>query len=83
MVVPLHSAAYADTANYTMPLSKAGVFESATTDWIPTLASCPPTEQDCPAPMIRKLTGNLLRVFGQGPVGVHYPSVANWQQFYP
>ena len=29
-----------------------------------------------------ELTDNLLRVFGKGPVGIRYPSVANWQQFY-
>jgi hypothetical protein len=29
-----------------------------------------------------QLTSNVLRVFGQGPVGLGYPSVANWQQFY-
>jgi hypothetical protein len=28
------------------------------------------------------LTNNLLRVFGQGPVGEQYPSQSNWQQFY-
>jgi hypothetical protein len=75
--VELHGSAYADTAYYTMP-SGAGVFESATTNWIPSLASCPPVEQDCPAPLMRTLTENVLRVFGQGPVGDLHPSVSNW-----
>jgi hypothetical protein len=80
--VESHGSAFADTAYYTMPSSKAGVFESGTTEWIPSLAACPPTQQDCPAQLMSQLTSNVLRVFGQGPVGLGYPSVANWQQFY-
>jgi hypothetical protein len=81
--VELHGSAYADTTYYTMPSTNAGIFQSGTTEWIPSLASCPPTpEIACPGPMMRKLTENLLRVFGQGPVGIRHPSVANWQQFY-
>jgi hypothetical protein len=77
-----HGAAFADTTYYTMPTSKAGVFDSGSTQWIPSLDPCPATEADCPAPMLQQLTNNVLRVFGGGPVGVRYPSVANWQQFY-
>jgi hypothetical protein len=32
--------------------------------------------------LMSQLTSNVLRVFGQGSVGLRYPSVANWQQFY-
>jgi hypothetical protein len=80
--VQSHGSAFVDTTYYTMPSSKAGVFDSGTTEWIPSLAACPPTQQDCPAPLMGQLTSNVLRVFGQGPVGLRDPSVANWQQFY-
>jgi hypothetical protein len=80
--VEFHGAAFADTTYYTMPSSNAGVFDSGTTEWIPSLASCPASVQDCPKATMRKLTNNILRVFGQDPVGLHYPSVANWRQFY-
>ncbi len=80
--VQFHGAKFADTAYYTMPSSNAGIFESATTEWIPSLAPCPSTQQDCPAPLMSALTANVLRVFGQGPVGLRHPSVANWRQFY-
>jgi hypothetical protein len=79
--VESHGPAFADTAYYTMPSSNAGVFESGTTEWIPSLASCL-APLDCPADLMSQLTSNVLRVFGQGPVGLRYPSVANWQQFY-
>lgn len=80
--VESHGSAFADTAYYTLPSSKAGVFESGTTAWIPSLAPCLPAQQDCPAHLMSQLTANVLRVFGQGPVGQRHPSVANWQQFY-
>jgi hypothetical protein len=80
--VEFHGSGYADTAYYTMHSSNAGVFESGTTEWIPSLASCPPTQQDCPASLMRKLTDNVLRIFGNAPVGMDHPSVANWHQFY-
>jgi hypothetical protein len=79
--VESHGSAFADTVYYTMPSSHAGVFESGTTQWIPSLAWCP-IPQGCPAPLMNRLTSNILRVFGQGPVGLRYPSVANWQQYY-
>lgn len=73
---------FADTTFYTFPASHAGVFESGANTWIPSLRACPPGAASCPATVMRKLTGNLLRVFGEGPVGLRHPSVANWQQFY-
>ena len=81
--VELHGESFADTTYYTMASSEAGVFQSGTTEWIPSLAPCVPTQVDCPATSLAKLTDNLLRVFGQGPVGLRHPSVADWQQFYP
>jgi hypothetical protein len=81
--VEFHGAEYADTSYYTMATSRAGVFQSGTTQWIPSLATCSAAgPSPCPAPMMRTLTDNLLRVFGQGPVGLRHRSVANWQQFY-
>ncbi|MHB1710088.1 MAG: N,N-dimethylformamidase beta subunit family domain-containing protein [Acidimicrobiales bacterium] len=73
---------FADTTFYTFPSSHAGVFESGANTWIPSLTACSPVSASCPARTMRKLTGNLLRVFGAGPVGLRHPSVANWQQFY-
>ncbi len=74
---------YADTTYYTWAPSRAGVFESGTNFWIPSLTRCPASDPGCPAPLLRKMTGNLLRLFGQGPAGVTQPSVTNVQQFYP
>lgn len=86
VTVTLHATTqmYADTTYYTMPGGGAGVFESGANSWIPSLAACPATTPAaaCPAKTMRKLTGNVLRVFGQGPVGRRHPSAANWQQFY-
>jgi hypothetical protein len=72
---PLSDHHYADTTYYTMTPSEAGVFQSGTTAWIPSLAPCPATLMD-------QITDNLLRVFGQGPVGATNPSQANWQLYY-
>ncbi len=72
---------FADTTYYTMP-SGAGVFSSGTTNWITTLEPCPPPASYCPAPLMQAITGNLLRVFGSGPVGRTYPSVSNVREFY-
>ncbi len=81
--IELHGSGAADTTYYTMRSSKAGVFQSGTTQWIPALASCPTTAQHaCPARPMRRLTDNALRVFGAGPVGDRHPSVANWRKYY-
>ena len=47
------------------------------------MAPCPGNVSDCPAPTIQKMTGNLLRLFGQGPAGDRIPSKANWQTVQP
>jgi hypothetical protein len=73
---------YADTTYYTMASSHAGVFSTGTIGWTPALADCAPNTTDCPAQLMRTLTGNLLRVFGAGPVGLKHPSTSNWQRFY-
>ena len=71
---------YADTTYYTITSSHAGVFDSGTIGWIPSLADCPASVKECPAPMMRALTANLLRIMGSGPSGDLYPSVANWRK---
>jgi hypothetical protein len=73
---------YADTTYYTMASSHAGVFSTGTIGWTPALADCAPNATACPAQLMRTLTGNLLRVFGAGPVGLKYPSTSNWESFY-
>lgn len=75
---------FADTTYYTTQSSKAGVFESGANSWISSLMACAPTTPAaaCGAPLMRTITDNLLRVFGEGPAGVLYPSVSNTAQFY-
>lgn len=74
---------YADTTYYTMASSHAGVFDSGTIGWIPSLAPCGASVASCPAAIMGALTGNLLRIMGSGPSGVSYPSVPNTQVIYP
>lgn len=75
---------YADTTYYTLGSSHAGVFDTGTIGWIPALADCSPSTPTtpCPAPMMRALTGNMLRVLGSGPAGDQNPSVANASSFF-
>ncbi len=75
--------AYSDMTYYTDTSSAAGVFDSGTNNWIYSLNSCKSTSTSCPSPMTRKITGNLLWLFGQGPTGKLRPSVANYSTFYP
>jgi len=72
---------YSDMTYYTDPTSKAGVFDSGTTNWICALSLC--SGRGGPGPVLQKMTGNLLRLFGQGPAGVTEPSVANWRSVVP
>jgi len=73
---------YADMTYYSDPQSKAGVFESGAVSWISRLTPCAPGAT-CPATAVARITGNLLRLFGQGPAGKREPSVANWQHVTP
>lgn len=82
VTIQLHPGTqYADTSYYTMSSSNAGIFESGANSWIPSLQTCA-AGTSCSAPTMQALTLNVLRVFGAGPVGLSYPSQANWQQFY-
>jgi hypothetical protein len=73
--------AFSDMTYYSDPTSGAGVFDSGTNNWIPSLAACPTAESGCPAATLRRITGNLLHLFGQGPAGRLQPSQPDWQQF--
>ncbi|HTX62494.1 MAG TPA: N,N-dimethylformamidase beta subunit family domain-containing protein [Acidimicrobiales bacterium] len=68
---------YSDMTYYTDPTSKAGIFESGTVSWISRLTICETPPGSCPARAVARITGNLLRLFGQGPAGRTEPSVAN------
>lgn len=74
---------YSDMTYYTDPASQAGVFQSGTVTWLSRLTVCDPAPGPCPATDVARITGNLLRVFGQGPAGDAEPSVANWSQLTP
>ncbi len=74
---------YSDMTYYTDPSSKAGVLDTGTVNWIHAMSSCAPTAPGCPASQVRAITGNILRLFGQGPAGVTTPSVANWSTVVP
>ncbi len=74
---------YSDMTYYTDPASKAGIFESGTVSWISRLTVCEKAPGPCPATEVARITGNLLRLFGQGPAGKLEPSVANAAQVTP
>ena len=73
---------YSDATYWTDPQSKAGVFDSGTVNWIAAMDSCP-GHGVCPASLIQRITGNLLRFFGQGPAGRRAPSVSNISSITP
>jgi len=77
------NVSYSDMTYYTDPRSRSGVVDTGTVNWINAMAPCPGTVSGCPAPTIQKMTGNLLRLFGQGPAGDRIPSKANWQTVQP
>jgi hypothetical protein len=74
---------YSDVTYYTEPGSLAGVFDSGDNVWVATLQACGASSPQCPAPTMRVLTNNVLRLFGRGPAGRFDPSKANWQSVTP
>ncbi len=74
---------YSDMTYYTDPNSNSGVIDTGTVNWIAAMAPCPATVADCPAASLQKITGNILKLFGQGPAGVTTPSEANWSTVRP
>lgn len=74
---------YSDVTYYTEPGSLSGVFDSGDNVWVATLQPCGASSPQCPAPTMRMLTANVLRLFGRGPSGRTEPSHANWQSVTP
>ena len=76
-------APYSDMTYYTDSQTGAGVLDTGTNNWIPALLNdhigCG-TPAGCASAIVQRITGNILRVFGQGRVGRTYRSVANWRQ---
>jgi hypothetical protein len=68
---------YSDMTYYSDPTNKAGVWDSGTDNWIPSLGAGPAMEA------VQAMTSNVLWLFGQGPSGRLRPSVANWRSYYP
>jgi hypothetical protein len=75
---------YSDMTYYTDPHGGGGVIDTGTNHWIVALGAdfdgCAHKGEICAATALRQITGNILRVFGQGPAGQFEPSVANWRQ---
>jgi hypothetical protein len=75
-------AFYSDMTYYTSPQAGAGVLDTGTNNWIPALdnySGCHP-DGICEATVVRRMTGNILKLFGQGPAARTAPSVPNWHQ---
>lgn len=64
-----------DMTYYTDPHGGGGVIDTGTNHWINAMG----TDQQASA-LLDRITGNIMRVFGQGPAGLTHPSAANWQQ---
>jgi hypothetical protein len=72
---------YSDMTYYSDPVSGAGVWDSGTNNWIPALEPGG-GESPATAAVMRRITGNLFHLFGQGPAGRLRPSKPNWKQIY-
>ena len=72
---------FSDMTYYTDAATGAGVIDTGTNNWIPALdghAGC--GHGVCESTVVRRITGNILKLFGEGPAARHEPSVANWRQ---
>ena len=72
---------FSDMTYYTNAATGAGVIDTGTNNWIPALdggAGC--GQGICEAAVVRRITGNILKLFGEGPAARHESSVANWSQ---
>ena len=69
---------YSDMTYRVDPTSGAGIFDSGTNNWIPSLSPC----ATCGFGAVATMTGNLLWLFGHGPAGRTQPASANAQRFY-
>jgi len=73
---------FSDMTYYTSAATGAGVLDTGTNNWIPALdgrSGCHPGGI-CEATMVQRITGNIFKLFGQGPAARLQPSVANWRQ---
>jgi hypothetical protein len=78
-------AFYSDMTYYTNAATGAGVLDTGTNNWIPALdgrSGCQPKDPGgiCEAILVQRITGNIFRLFGQGPAARIQPAVANWRQ---
>lgn len=67
---------------WTDPSGDAGVWDSGTNNWIRALEAGGGSTTSTAA-VVQRITGNLLRVIGQGRAGRAEPSVPNAAQVYP
>jgi hypothetical protein len=74
---------YSDMVYFTNPNSHAGVLDTGNNIWIADLRACTGGTPDCAAPILRKITSNILWLFAQGPAGYLEPSVSNAAQILP
>ena len=74
---------FSDMTYYTDPHGQGGVIDTGTVNWIHAMSTCPAKLADCPVATVQHITGNILRLFGQGPAGRTVPSVANWESVQP
>lgn len=74
---------YSDLTYYTDSISKAGLLDTGTVNWIPAIDPCAPRGVDCFSAAVAQMTLNILWAFGSGPAGRYVPSQANWQSIAP
>lgn len=74
---------YSDMIYFDDPASHAGVIDTGNNVWIGDLGSCAPSASGCEAPVLTKITNNILRVFGRGPADSIEPVVPNARSITP
>jgi hypothetical protein len=71
------SVTYSDMTYYTDPETHAGVIDTGNNNWINAMGYSCPRAGPCTALELQRITGNILRLFGQGPAGLRRPSRSN------
>jgi hypothetical protein len=73
---------FSDMTYYTNATSGAGVIDTGTNNWIPALDGHSGCYSGglCEDTIVQQITGNIFKLFGQGPAARLQPSVANWRQ---
>jgi hypothetical protein len=77
------SVTYSDMTYYTDPLNHAGVIDTGNNNWINAMGYSCPRAGRCTALELQRITGNILRLFGQGPAGRRRPSRSNLGSIHP